>query len=104
MAVKDFATALRQQRRQARLSQEVLASKCGITQSYLNRLETSSIPPPGRDLCHRLADVLHAEFAELWKYAFVSRAKRWLLKEGYKTVDIQKLIALFESVEDGKNQ
>jgi hypothetical protein len=43
--------------------------------------------------------VLHVEFVELWKYAFVSRAKRWLLKEGYKTVDTRKLIDLFDGVE-----
>jgi transcriptional regulator with XRE-family HTH domain len=99
MAVKDFAGVLRQQRRQAHLSQEALASKCGVTQSYLNRLETSAIAPPGRELCRRIADVLHVEFVELWKYAFVSRTKRWLLKEGYKTVDTRKVIDLFESVE-----
>ena len=48
MAAKDFAGALRQQRCQAHLSQEALASICGVTQSYLNRLETSAIAPPGQ--------------------------------------------------------
>jgi transcriptional regulator with XRE-family HTH domain len=104
MAVKDFAGLLRQQRRQAHLSQEALARKCGVTQSYLNRLETSAITPPGRELCRRIADVLHADFVELWKCAFVSRTRRWLLREGYKTVDARKLIDLFNSVEGDESR
>ena len=100
MTAAGFGKFLLKARQQAGLSQAALASKCKITQSYLNRLETSGAEPPGRDLCRRIALALDTDGSELWKQAFISRAKRWLLKEGYTQVEVKRLLDLLESLEN----
>ena len=60
--------------------------------------------PPGRELCWRIAIALSIEAPELWRYAFVSRARRWLLKEGYVEVDSRRLLELFHSIEERRDE
>lgn len=95
-----FGNLLREARKRAGLSQAALASKCRITQSYLNRLETSTVEPPGRDLCRRIANAIKMDVSELWKHAFLSRARRWLSRQGYADADAKGVLDLFQWLED----
>jgi transcriptional regulator with XRE-family HTH domain len=96
----DFGALLRRERIRAGLSQQALASKCGVSAVYVYRLEKKAIDPPARKMCHALAKALGAEPKTLWQAAFASRLRRWLNKEGYRDFPEKAGTLLFEVLED----
>jgi transcriptional regulator with XRE-family HTH domain len=96
----DFGALLRKERIRAGLSQQALASKCGVSAVYVYRLEKKAIEPPARRMCHALAKALDTEPEALWRAAFASRLRRWLKKEGYRNVPETAGSLLFEALEN----
>lgn len=82
----DFSEYLRGARLKANLTQDELARKCGLSNPYVNQLETARATPPTRRVCKTLARILEIDERELWKYAFSARLETWLRKEGFKNV------------------
>jgi transcriptional regulator with XRE-family HTH domain len=79
-----FGPYLKSLRRKAGLTQLGLAQKCGLSDAYVNRLETQMADPPTRKVCYCLARALGLDGDEVWKQAFIARLERWLKKEGFK--------------------
>ena len=63
-----FAKHLRRQRNAQHLTQEELADKASINQSYLGNIE-QGVHSPSAFLCWRIARALGIEFDEFW-YGF----------------------------------
>jgi transcriptional regulator with XRE-family HTH domain len=79
-----FGAHLGQLRRAANLTQGDLARKCGLSDAYINQLETGKADPPTSRVCQALARALGVDKNALLKYAFTARLERWLRKEGFK--------------------
>jgi transcriptional regulator with XRE-family HTH domain len=79
-----FGPYLKSLRLRAGLTQVGLAQKCGLSDAYVNRLETQIADPPTRKVCHSLARALGLDGAEVWKQAFAARLEKWLKKEGFR--------------------
>jgi transcriptional regulator with XRE-family HTH domain len=79
-----FGPYLKSLRRKAGLTQLGLAQKCGLSDAYVNRLETQLADPPTRKVCYCLARALGLDGDEVWKQAFIARLEKWLKKEGFK--------------------
>ena len=97
-----FETYLKQIRRKANLTQGELAHKCGLSDAYVNQLETGKADPPTRRVCEDLARALGVDGDDLWKFAFTARLERWLRKEGFKRIPESLLSALFDALTDRK--
>lgn len=54
----EFRQLLRQIRRERGLSQSKLAADCGVSRSYLTRLEKGSRNPPSKPILERIAEAL----------------------------------------------
>lgn len=67
-----LAEYLRTAREQAGISQRQLASRVGIHNSYLARLESGEWPSPSADVLQRIAEVLEISSADL--FAFIGIA------------------------------
>ena len=78
-----FGAYLKRLRQRANLTQGELARRCGLSDAYINQLETAKADPPTRQVCKVLARALGVDRNDLWKYAFTARLERWLQKEGY---------------------
>jgi transcriptional regulator with XRE-family HTH domain len=63
--MSDFATALREKRRAAQLSQRRLAELAGVDFSYISKLENGRLPAPASDTILRLAKILKCPEEEL---------------------------------------
>jgi transcriptional regulator with XRE-family HTH domain len=98
----NFGSHLRRLRRDAGLTQVELGRKCGLSDTYINQLETGRTEPPTREVCHTLAGALAAAEPELWKYAFSARLERWLRKEGFKRIPPDLVSTFFDSLNDRK--
>lgn len=96
----DFGSLLRRERIRAGLSQQALATKCGVSAVYIYRLEKKAIEPPARRMCHALAKAMGTEPQILWQAAFASRLRRWLNKEGYRNVSEKAGDILLNILED----
>jgi transcriptional regulator with XRE-family HTH domain len=59
---------LREERERAGLSQRQLASRVGIHNSYLARLESGETAHPSPDVVQRIADVLEIDPTDLYAY------------------------------------
>ena len=55
----EFGSSLRKLREQAGLSQRQLASKAGISFTYLSKIENGVMPPPSEEVILKLAEVLN---------------------------------------------
>jgi transcriptional regulator with XRE-family HTH domain len=63
---KSFGIQLRSLRQGAKLNQEVLAQRAGVTRSYISKLETGSMPnTPSIATLRKLADALGADELDL---------------------------------------
>jgi transcriptional regulator with XRE-family HTH domain len=80
------------------LTQGQLARKRGLSDAYVNQIETARTDPPTRAVCKALARALNADELELWKRAFVSRLERWLRKEGIKQAPADLLANFFDTL------
>lgn len=93
-----FGVHIKHLRRKLKLTQGELAHKCGLSDAYVNQLETGKADPPTRQVCKELARALDVDGTELWKHAFTARLERWLKKEGFKRAPEHSLSALFDSL------
>jgi transcriptional regulator with XRE-family HTH domain len=91
-----FGPYLKSLRRRAGLTQLELAQKCGLSDAYVNRLETQMAEPPRRKVCYCLARALGLDGNEVWKEAFIARAERWLKKEGFKGLSPEAISNFFD--------
>ena len=91
-----FGPYLKSLRREAGLTQLSLAQKCGLSDAYVNRLETRLAAPPTRKVCYCLARSLGVEGDEVWKQAFAARLERWLRKEGFKELSPELVSDFFD--------
>lgn len=94
-----FGRWLAQRRNHARLTQEQLASKCGLSAPYIARLEAGSVEPPPRATCKALARALRLDFDEVWTRSFAARLKRWLKREGYRSIPEPELLDLLGRIQ-----
>jgi transcriptional regulator with XRE-family HTH domain len=92
----EFGAYLKCLRQHAALTQIELARKCGLSDAYVNQLETARTDPPTRQVCRTLARALEANEDELWKHAFTARLERWLKKEGFRRIQADSLTAFFD--------
>jgi len=97
-----FGPYLKSLRRKAGLTQLGLAQKCGLSDAYVNRLETQVAAPPTRKVCYCLARALGVNGNEVWKQAFTARLEKWLKKEGFKGPSSELLADFFESLSKGE--
>jgi transcriptional regulator with XRE-family HTH domain len=93
-----FGAYLKSLRLKAKLTQLRLARKCGLSDAYVNRLETQRAEPPTRRVCFCLARALETNGDELWKHAFAARLERWLKKEGFKAPSPEVIAAVFDGL------
>jgi transcriptional regulator with XRE-family HTH domain len=91
-----FGPYLKSLRRKAGLTQLGLAQKCGVSDAYVNRLETQKAAPPTRKVCYCLARALGLDDDEVWKQAFTARLERWLKKEGVKDLSPELISNFFD--------
>lgn len=96
-----FGAYLKRLRLKAKVTQLDLARKCGLSDAYINRLETQTAEPPTRKVCYCLARALGLDGGEVWKQAFTARLERWLKKEGFKGMPSELLASFFESLRTG---
>ncbi len=96
-----FGPYLRRLRQQANLTQGKLARKCGLSDAYINQLETATADPPTRQVCRAIARALGADGNELWKYSFTARLESWLRKEGFKKIPGGLISAFFDDLANG---
>ena len=61
----EFGLALREYRRQARVSQRELAARTGLDFSYISKVENGRIPPPAADTIVAICQVLEIPPEEL---------------------------------------
>lgn len=61
----EFGIALREYRRQARVSQRELAAQTGLDFSYISKVENGRIPPPAADTIVAICQVLKIPPEEL---------------------------------------
>jgi len=54
-----FGQALKQIRREKRVSQRELASKVGVDFSYISKIENDRLPPPSADTIIRMCQILN---------------------------------------------
>jgi len=95
----DFGTLLKRERIRAGLSQQALATKCGVSAVYIYRLEKGGIDPPSRAMCGGLANALDVDTKVLWQIAFESRFRRWADREGYRAIPKRTTTELFKLLE-----
>ena len=93
-----FGAHLGQLRRAANLTQGELARKCGLSDAYINQLETGKADPPTSRVCQALARALGVDKNALWKYAFAARLTRWLRKEGFRSIPEGLTASLFDNL------
>ncbi|MDP2731385.1 MAG: tetratricopeptide repeat protein [Dehalococcoidales bacterium] len=65
METRNFGERLKEIRKQAGLSQRVLADKVGVNFSYLSKIENGTLPAPSDKVISRLAEVLDTDKDEL---------------------------------------
>ena len=95
----DFGMLLRRERLRSGLNQQALAARCGVSAVYIYRLEKGGIDPPSRTMCRGLAKALRVDASLLWKHAFESRFRRWVNREGYRTISKATAEKLFKMLE-----
>jgi transcriptional regulator with XRE-family HTH domain len=95
----NFGALLTKERVQAKLSQQALAAKCGVSPAYIYRMEKGGIAPPAKKMCRTLAKAMGIDDEVLLKPALKSRLRRWLAKEGYSKISESVLGKLVETVE-----
>jgi transcriptional regulator with XRE-family HTH domain len=96
----NFGALLKMQRTRAKLSQQALAAKCGVSSAYIYRLEMNGIDPPTKRMCRALAKAMGTDDDVLWKPALQSRLRRWLAKEGYSRISERMVDRLVETLEE----
>ena len=57
----NFGEWLRERRKEAGISQRDLAEALHINHTYLSKIETSKMPPPGEETLRRIASALCVE-------------------------------------------
>jgi transcriptional regulator with XRE-family HTH domain len=72
--MEDFAAVLVSAREKTGLTQAQVATRAGLTPSYLSFIENRKKPPPSDDVCQRLADVLGIPAKRLIEIAHIERA------------------------------
>jgi transcriptional regulator with XRE-family HTH domain len=93
-----FGAYLRHVREEAKLTQGQLAHRCGLSDAYINQIETGRTDPPTHQVCRAVAQALGTDEHEIWKRAFTARLERWLKKEGFKGRSSELLANFFESL------
>ncbi len=93
-----FGAYLKGLRLKAKLTQLDLARKCGLSDAYVNRLETQSAEPPTRKVCYCLARALGLDGKQVWKQAFIARLEKRLKKEGFKGIRSEEIGDFFETL------
>lgn len=93
-----FGPYLRRLRKAGNLTQGKLAHMCGLSDAYINQLETEIADPPTLQVCKALARALGVDGNELWKNAFTARLEAWLKKEGFKKVPEGLSSAFFDDL------
>lgn len=63
LIASEFGQYLKQLRESAKMTQDHLAVSCGISKSYLSRIEGGKRRPPGRDLVIKLANALEIDYS-----------------------------------------
>jgi transcriptional regulator with XRE-family HTH domain len=72
--MEDFAAVLVSAREKTGLTQAQVATRAGLTPSYLSFIENRKKPPPSDDVCTRLAEVLEIPAKRLIEIAHLERA------------------------------
>jgi transcriptional regulator with XRE-family HTH domain len=90
-----FGELLREARKQAKLTQQELAEKVGVDDSYISKIETGTFQPPSREVVVALADAL----------GISKKAERlsFLLAAGTVSNEDLEGIALVEMAEESDN-
>jgi transcriptional regulator with XRE-family HTH domain len=100
-----FGALLKKERVRAKLSQQALAAKCGVSSAYIYRMEKGGIDPPAKKMCRTLAKAMGINDGILLQLALKSRLRRWLAKEGYSRISESLLGRLVETLEqESKNR
>ena len=93
-----FGARLKGLRVGAGLTQGQLARKCGLSDAYINQIETARTDPPNHQVCRTLGRALAADERELWKSAFTARLEKWLKKEGFRAPSPEFIAAFFDGL------
>ena len=61
-----FGKYLKNQRKLKKVTQEVLASRLGVSTVYIHQLETAKVDAPSKDKCYKIANAYAMWYALLW--------------------------------------
>lgn len=93
-----FGAYVKGLRLKAKLTQLDLARKCGLSDAYINRLETQTAEPPTRKVCYCLARAFGLDGDEVWRQAFIARLEKWLKKEGFRGIGSDVISNFFDAL------
>ncbi len=77
-----FGKYLKTKRKQANLTQEDLARRLRVSNTYIHQLETGKIDAPTEQRCRQLAEVLGVAPGEVWQLARRERLERYAERTG----------------------
>lgn len=105
-----FATALVAWRARAGVSQRALDDALGHTHGTTGQTECGRYPPPNKEVCARIADILGVSRTEVWRVAMDDRLRRFdpelhaemrkLIPPGGDQVqeELQRIVAALDAV------
>jgi transcriptional regulator with XRE-family HTH domain len=76
-----FGKYLKNQRKLKKVTQEVLASRLGVSTVYIHQLETAKVDAPSKDKCYKIANALKISPEDVWSNAKDHKLLRFLNKE-----------------------
>jgi transcriptional regulator with XRE-family HTH domain len=94
-----FGLWLAEQRRKAGLTMRDLAKKCGLSAPYIATLERNTSEPPPLKTCKALGRALGLSWEEVWERSFAGRLRRWLKREGYRSIPEPELLDLLKKIQ-----
>ena len=78
----EFGEFLKKQRKKRKMTQEDLARRLNVSNSYIHQLETGKIDARGKRRCEQLAEALGIDVDELWSKARKERLEKYAERAG----------------------
>ena len=98
--MSEFGEFLKKQRKKKKLTQEDLAHKLNVSNTYIHQLETGKIDAPNYQRCEQLAQALGIEVDELWSRARKERLEKYAERAGVSLEELcQELGAEVDGIE-----
>ncbi len=98
--MSEFGEFLKKQRKKKKLTQEDLAQKLNVSNTYIHQLETGKIDAPNYQRCEQLAEALGIGIEELWSRARRERLEKYAERAGVSLEELfQELGAEVDGIE-----